>query len=397
MNHHPLRGINARRTPVAALFLTLCASSASALAAGGYTQTNLVTDDQEFLTSLGYSPATTIDPDLVNPWGIAFIPAPVHSPFWTSNNGTNTATLYDGLGNKIPLDVTVTGGPTGQVNGGFNFHLAGQPAPSAFIFAGENGTISEWNTTGPPFPTTSQVAVNNSSKNAVYKGLAEATVGGQHMLYATDFHNNRIDVFNNSYGSVINPPGAFTDPNLPKGYAPFGIQNIEGNLFVTYAKQLPGAHDDKAGPGNGVVDEFAADGHLIARVASRGGVLNSPWGVALAPSNFGEFAGDLLIGNFGDGLINVFDPHTFAFIAHLSDTNGDAIQIDGLWGLIFGDGAANGLPNGLYFTAGIGDEAHGLFGVLTPVPVPASLPLLGCAMVWLATRRRVATRAAISA
>ena len=386
MQYFLSRRISTHRKPSAALFLTLCVSSAGA-AAGGYVQSNLVTDDQAFLTSQGYTPAAHVDPLLQNPWGIAFFPGNPGNPLWTANNGTNSATLYDGQGNKIPLNVTVSGAPTGQVNGGFNFHLAGQVNNSLFIFASENGTISEWNTDGAVFSNTSQVAVDHSSTGAIYKGLAEATVGGAHRLYATNFHSGQVEVFDSNYGSVINPPGAFTDPNLPVGYVPFGIQNIQGDLFVTYAKAA-GA-DDVPGIGHGFVDVYHADGTLVSRVASRG-VLNSPWGVALAPASFGEFAGDLLIGNFGDGLINVFDSTTHAFIDHLVDINGEAIQIDGLWGLIFGAGALNAAPNDLYFTAGIGDEAHGLFGVLNPapVPLPASLPLLTGALGWLGLRRR---------
>lgn len=377
-----------RHASTAAVVCSLALASTGALAADGYNQLNLVTDDQAVLTGLGYSPAATVDRSLVNPWGIAFVPQ-FHSPFWTSNNGTNTTTLYDGHGIKQPLTVAVTGGPTGQVNGGFNFKQPSEANASLFIFSSEGGTISSWNTDGVSFPLAASVAVNNAGTGAVYKGLAEATVNGtHHQLYATDFHNGRIDVFNSSFGSVVNPTGAFTDPDLPTGYAPFGIQNINGDLYVTYAKQNAARHDDRAGPGNGVVDVFGADGTLLARVASRGGVLNSPWGVALAPSDFGQFAGDLLIGNFGDGLINVFDPHTFNYVAHLSDANGDAIQIDGLWALTFGKDAKNGIANGLYFTAGIAGEAHGLFGALTPVPVPGSLPLLGGALLWLAARRR---------
>lgn len=385
MHYHQFQRAAKRHLGSAALCLML--GSNTAFAVGGYDQQNLVTDDQAFLTSHGYIAATTVDPLLRNPWGIAFLPGNPGNPFWTANNGTNTSTLYDGVGTKFPLEVSVAGAPTGQVNGGFNFHLAGQANNSLFIFAGENGTLSEWNTNGLVFPTTTQVAVDNSASGAIYKGLAEATVGGEHRLYATNFSSGHVDVFDSSYGSVVNPPGAFTDPNLPVGFAPFGIQNIQGDLYVTYAKVNGG--DDVHGIGHGFVDVFHPDGTFASRFASRG-VLNSPWGIALAPSSFGEFAGDLLIGNFGDGLINVFDPTTHAFVDHLVDRNGEAIQIEGLWGLIFGDGAANANANGLYFTAGIGDEAHGLFGVLNPaaVPVPASLPLLVSGLGFVVIRWR---------
>ena len=366
--------LNPRRSASKTLtvFIALSmAGVATASFAGGYDQLNLVTDDQTNLVNSGYTPALHVDPSLVNPWGLAAAPT---SPMWVSNNGTGSSTLYDGAGTKIPLTVTVPGAPTGQVFGGGNFQLAGQPGNSLFIFASEDGTISQWNV---PVTTQAQVAVDNSALNSVYKGLATAKVGDANQLYATDFHNNRIDVFNSTYGSLQNGPGAFIDPNLPKGYAPFGIQNIGGDLFVTYAKQNAEKHDDVAGIGHGFVDVYHPDGSLVQRFASRG-TLNSPWGVALAPSTFGEFAGDLLIGNFGDGLINVFNPKTGQFIDHLVDRDGEAIVIDGLWGLAFGNNGANSSPNKLYFSAGINDEAHGLFGVLTPapVPLPASLSLL---------------------
>ena len=370
----------ARCSSLSAILLVLCSANVVA-ASGGYEQTNLVTDDQANLVSSGYQPAHTVDPNLINPWGISLGPT---TPIWISNAETGTSTLYDGAGNKIPLTVTVPGAPTGQVFGGGNFQLAGQPGPSFFVFASEDGTISQWNL---PITTQAQVAVDNSAGGSIYKGLAQAQVGNANQLYATDFHNNRIDVFDSHFGTVLNLPGAFTDPNLPEGYAPFGIQNIGGDLYVTYAKQDANAKDDLHGIGHGFVDIYQTDGTLLSRFASRG-VLNSPWGVALAPATFGEFAGDLLIGNFGDGLINVFDPNTHTFIDHLIDSDGEALVIDGLWGLAFGNGSNGAATNSLYFTAGISDEAHGLFGVIAPVPLPASLPLLSGAIALLAGIRR---------
>lgn len=389
--------------PLAPRALTACAVIAMALAspfatAGGYLQQNLVTDDQTNLTNSGYSPAAHVDPTLINPWGISF---GTSTPAWISNNGSGTSGLYRADGAKIPLDVTIpppagsppssTSSPTGQVFGGGAFQLAGQPNPSLFIFATEGGTIAQWN---QPVSTQAQTAVDNSAQHTVYKGLAAGMVGNAQQLYATDFHNNKIDVFDQNFGTVLTAPGKFTDATLPVGYAPFGIQNINGDLFVTYAKQLgPDNHDDKSGIGHGFIDVFQTDGTLLKRFASSG-VLNSPWGIALAPKSFGEFGGDLLVGNFGDGLINVFDPTTGAFVDHVVDAHGEAVIIDGLWALAFGNGSPGfgGGPtfdaNKLYFTAGINGEAHGLFGSIEAVPLPATLPLLSGALGGLLGVRR---------
>jgi len=255
-----------------------------------------------------------------------------------------------------------------------------------FIFSTEGGTIAAW----PGQPSTTAL-VAAQVDGAIYKGLAIGTVGGQDLLYATDFHGGKIDVFDANF--ALKPPGGFTDPNLPSGYAPFGIQNIGGNLYVTYAKQDADAEDDVAGPGNGFVDEFDANGNLIKRIASDN-TLNSPWGLALAPSNFGPFSNDLLVGNFGDGTINAFDLNTDTFVGQLKGPDGNPLQIEGLWGLGFGNGANAGPTNLLYFTAGLDDENHGLFGAIT-TPEPSSLALLisGLAVFGLRRRRRPGTTA----
>jgi uncharacterized protein (TIGR03118 family) len=343
--------------------------------ASAYAQFNLVSDLP------GMAPVT--DPNLVNPWGMS---SSGTGPIWVSDNGSDVSTLYNGAGQRFPvaspLVVTIPdGAPTGQVHNPTSGNFGG----AAFIFASENGGIDAWS------GGTSAVS-KFTSASAVYKGLAiGTTTGGSAQVYATDFHNNKIDVFNSSFGQVSSP-GAFTDPNLPTGYAPFGIQNIGGKLYVTYAVQdVPGAgHDDVAGPGNGIVDVFDTNGNFLQRLVSNGS-LNSPWGLALAPSNFGQFSGDLLVGNFGDGTINAFDPTTGAFLGTLDDPNGNPIVIEGLWGLLFGNGGNGGATDQLFFSAGIPGpdsiEDHGLFGDIT-VPEPSTLVMLASGLVLLGVRRR---------
>ena len=303
------------------------------------------------------------DASLVNGWGLVAGPT---TPWWTSNNGTNTSTLYNGTGGKVALTVSVPGGPTGTVfNGNANaFSVAqnGKSGAARFIFATEGGTILGWSPTVNG--TTALAGVDRSSTGAVYKGLTTLS----DKLYATDFHNGRVDVFDASWNPVST--SGFADKKLPKGYAPFGIQALGGNIFVTYAKQDAAKHDDLAGPGFGYVDEFTPDGQLVARVAS-GGRKNappsSPWGLAMAPAGWGVFAGDLLVGNFGNGRISAYQQRgsTWVFKGQLRHGDGTIVQLDGLWGIAFGNGAAAGPTTTLYFTAGPGDEKHGLFGSVT--------------------------------
>ncbi len=334
-----------------------------------YKQTNLVSD--------GAVPAGLTDPQLKNPWGIAAFPG---GPFWIADNGTGLSTLYDGTGNpqppQHPLVVTIPppkgspgtmAAPTGIVWNPNGQQFLVQPQLAAlFIFATEDGTISAWN------PTVSlqkaQLEADNSQvgAGAVYKGLALANNSGGVFLYATNFRAGTIDVFNSKFQQV-KLSGSFTDPHLPPGYAPFGIALLDGNLFVTYALQDSAKHDDQKGPGHGFVDVFDTDGNLITRFASRG-PLNSPWGMARAPLNFGPASGMFLIGNFGDGAINVFDSRG-NFRGQLRDPYRHTIHINGLWSIAFGI-AASATPNTLYFTAGINDEADGLFGSLRPVWTP---------------------------
>lgn len=311
------------------------------------------------------------DADLVNAWGLALNP---NGPAWVADNGTGVSTLYDGNGVKQALTVTIPppangtppSAPTGIVfSGGSDFVVTqgASSGPSRFIFATEEGTIAGW---APNVDMTNAILVVDPPNNtAIYKGLALAGTGTGHFLYATDFHNNKIDVFDSSFHPVT-MPGSFSDPRIPTGFAPFGIQNILGALYVTYAKQDEDAEDDVPGRGLGFVDVFDANGQLIRRFASRG-QLNAPWGVALAPANFGRFSNAILIGNFGDGRIHAFDPQSGEPEGALRDTDGRAIAIDGLWGLAFGNGVANQPTNTLFFTAGPDDEAHGLYGRIDPV------------------------------
>jgi uncharacterized protein (TIGR03118 family) len=334
-----------------------------------FKQTNLVSD--------GFVPAATIDPNLINPWGVAHSPI---GPFWVSDNGAGVATIYNGAGTKLkvfghsaitvaPLPGEASTSPTGEVfniaGSGFNISSGGKTAPSIFIFATEDGTISGWD---PAVNKGESVLAVNDSKvglGAVFKGLAIAQTDDGARLYAADFRNGIVDVFDRNFKQV----NSFTDPNLPKGYAPFNVQVLDGHLFVTFALQDQDKHDDVAGAGHGFVDEFDLEGHLLHRVASRG-VLNSPWGLAIAPPGFGEFANDLLVGNFGDGTINAFDPKTDHFVGKLLDPKGAPIVIGDLWSIIPGNGVKGGDPNKIYFTAGVKDEAHGLFGSLAAVEEP---------------------------
>jgi uncharacterized protein (TIGR03118 family) len=346
---------------------------------------------------------------LRNSWGVAFTPA--GSPFWIADNGTGCSTLYDGTGAKQSLQVSIPlpgnvvpstdckqpptpAAPTGTVkppltpaaptgiiwNPSPAFVVPGTVSPvnskgipAVFIFDTEDGTISAW-AGGLSPPANAVIAVDNSkipnaANGAVYKGLAFGVNVHGAFLFATNFRAGTIDVFGppNAPGGLFTPAktdGGFTDPQIPAGFAPFGIQNIDGDLFVTYAKQDAQKHDDVAGPGNGFVDVFDTDGHLLRRFASRGR-LNSPWGVARASFAFGQFSGDILVGNFGNGKINVFDSNG-RFIDQLEGPNGKPLAIDGLWTLTLG-GGANSSSDTLYFTAGPNGEKDGLFGTITPV------------------------------
>jgi uncharacterized protein (TIGR03118 family) len=306
--------------------------------------------------------ARITDPNLVNPWGMAAGPT---TPLWINNNGADVSSLYTGgVRGSIPaivgLNVAIPqGAPTGIVfnsTPGFTIAMGGTTGPAAFIFDSEAGVISAWMRTNPIQP---QAVTEATTPDAVYKGLAIATSSHGPRIYATNFHAGTVDVFDDHFNPV-NTPGAFTDPSIPAGFAPFGIQELNGKLFVTYAMQDADKHDDVAGPGNGFVDVYSNDGALLRRLIAHG-ALNSPWALVIASRHFGPFGGDLLVGNFGDGAINAYDPHNGAFEGTLMNRDGNQIKINGLWALRFGNGVT-GTPDDLLFTAGIGDEDHGLFG-----------------------------------
>jgi uncharacterized protein (TIGR03118 family) len=367
------------------------------LLSGNVLQTNLVSD----LPGV----AAVQDPHLVNPWGIAESSG---SPFWISDNNAGVSTLYNTAGVPQSLVVSIpspgdplgaSGTPTGtafnigaatgafKVNG-FTKTGGATSAAAVFLFATEDGTIVGWNPGVNPqgfdvnrAGTYGIIAVPPSPDGAVYKGLSIASGNGApiastdpnstFLLYATNFHSGQVEAYDPDFMPATLPTGAFSDSDLPKGYAPFNVQLLGGKVYVTYAKQDKDAHDDVSGPGNGFVDVYNLDGtpglaNGNARLVSRG-PLDSPWGLAIAPASFGSLAGDLLVGNFGDGFINAFDPATGQFLGQLNDPDGEPMQIDGLWALKVGNGSNGGDSNKVYFTAGLFDETHGLFGSLTPV------------------------------
>jgi len=322
-----------------------------------YAQHNLVSDG-------AVAADHSNDSDLVNPWGLA---ASSTSPWWIADNQTNKSTLYNGSGVKQGLVVNMLGSPTGIVfNSGSQFVIPGH-GKAVFIFDGEDGTISGWPGSGNQvfdFPIVPPAG-------SVYKGLAFAHTNSGDFIYATNFHEGTVDVWDGSFTKIN---GGFVDQTIPPGYAPFGIQNIGGTIYVTYALQDATAHDDVPGVGHGYVNAFDAAGNLLHRVQSKG-PLNSPWGLALAPASFGKFGGDLLVGNFGDGRIHAFDMKIEGNGENRQDgplhsTEGRPIEIDGLWSLQFGNGANAGSKDTLFFTAGPFDEQHGLFGTLTPAGPP---------------------------
>jgi uncharacterized protein (TIGR03118 family) len=321
--------------------------------------------------------AQITDPTLQNAWGISL--SPTAGAFWISSNGQNLSELYGGdvNGSAIsqPFKVAIPGGaPTGQVFNGtgsltdFLVTDGTNTKPAAFIFASEDGRITGWNpTVGGAAP--SKTAENGfvATDGAIYKGLALGQVGGANFLFATDFHNGKIDVVDGQFHQVqlgANGFETFTDPNIPQGYAPFGIANIGGKLYVSFAKQDADAHDDVRGKGNGFIDVFETNGHFDGRLVSRGD-LNSPWGMVQAPAGFGDFAGDLLVGNFGDGRIHAFNSTTGKELGTLGSSQGRPLVIEGLWGLAFGNGHTAGDANSLYFASGPDGEAHGLVGKIT--------------------------------
>jgi len=324
-----------------------------------YQVTRLVSDQAA-------SGAVTTDPNLVNPWGIAYGPT---TYFWLANQGTSTTTVYDGLGNKpaVPIVVSspsvvghVMGGPTGVVfNGSAGFSgFSGDE----FILASLDGCLCGWSA-----GTITTRRVDNSGAGALYTGLATATVGANTYLYVANFTAGTIDVFDGTYAPISLGASALVDPTLPAGFSPYNVQVLGTKLYVTYAQRTPPALRETTGAGLGYVSVFNLDGSFVNRVAS-GGSLNAPWGIALAPANFGPFSGALLVGNFGDGRITAFNATTGAELGQLKGPNNLPLAISGLWGLTFGNGGSAGATNHLYVTAGPQAETHGLFAVINYGP-----------------------------
>jgi uncharacterized protein (TIGR03118 family) len=344
-----------RLLSTSALVLTLAVAAFTARPAkaqNAFVESNLVSNIP------GLAAAT--DTNLINPWGLAFSAT---SPFWVSDAGTGLSTVYTGAGVIESLVVTIPppagqsnpAAPTGIIANSAAGFLGSGTATAHFIFSTEDGTLSAWSS-----GSAAVLKVDYSAYHAVFKGLASGASGGSNFIYASDFHNSQVDVFNSNYAQVT-LAGSFTDASLPAGYAPFGIQNINGQIFVTYALQDSSSNNDLGGPGNGFVDIFDTSGNLLRRFISQG-VLNSPWGVAVAPVGFGPFAGDVLVGNFRDGRINAFDPQSGEWLGALEDANGLTISVIGLWAIAFGNGHDNASPQNLYFTAGINGQSGGLLG-----------------------------------
>ncbi len=334
-----------------------------------YTRHDLVSD--------GFVQSDQTDSNLKNPWGLVFNP---RSDVWLSDAGSGVSTLYDGSGKPAPLVVKIPGGdPTGIVynhSSAFVVSKGGNSGPSSFLFATEKGRISGWN-----YNVDSSNAItvidNGRKTHAIYKGLAIVDSGASPMLYAADFHNARIDVFDKDFHAVNLSPSKFSDPALPTGFAPFGIQNINGDLYVTYAKQDVAKRDDVHGAGQGFVDVYSPDGELKQRLVSRDH-LNAPWGLARAPADFGKFGNSLLVANFGDGTISAYDIASGKFQGQLMTPDHRPLKIDGLWGIAFGNGQRNQPANALFFTAGPDHEKHGVYGRIDT----AAQPEAGGAAPW---------------
>jgi uncharacterized protein (TIGR03118 family) len=361
------------KTVLRSLALTFLLSSFTF--AQHYTQTNLLTD------GITVTPAATQSPDthLKNPWGLV---RSATSPWWISDNNDGSSVLLTGTGSVIPINPNgivvvpnapsqpAPGSPTGIVfNGNANAFLLSAGNPADFIFVSEDGTISAWNPTVNK--ASAVIVVNNSqvpdaARGAVYKGATISVFRGKPYLYVTNFRAARVEVYDSNFKRVRLGEEAFDDDCIRDGFAPFNIQAIGENLYVTYAKQDAAKHDDVAGAGLGFVAVFSPSGRRLARL-DHGDWFNAPWGVVLAPGEFGKFSHSLLVGNFGSGWIAAFNPVSGRFEGFVRNPDNTILGIDGLWGLEFGNGGSAGPSNTLYFTAGPNDENDGLFGTLTPV------------------------------
>jgi uncharacterized protein (TIGR03118 family) len=377
---------SARSAAVAACTLTLAAcggggSSASAPmptptpTTPGFTDTALVSNGTGVVAT-----TTIIDANLQNPWGIAFAPG---QPIWIADNNSNLSTLYSGTGTIETAAVTgsndtgiaipasaaaVQANPTGQVyngTGGFMIATSKGQESALFIFDGEGGTLAAWAPdSGATAVTAYDDGIANGADHAVYKGLALGAVNGTNYLYATDLHNNKIDVFDTTFSKPAAMQGLFVDPDMAAGFVPFGIAALNDKLYVSYAMQDTAMHDEVTGTGLGYVDTYDFSGNFLGRVVSAG-ALNAPWGMAIAPSGFGSLAGDLLVGNFGDGHINIYSA-SGASVGALSVSNGGVVAIPGLWSLVFGNGDSDKPTTTLFYTAGFTDQTDGVLGSIAP-------------------------------
>ena len=349
-------------------------------AATVYFQTNLASDVS------GMAP--NLDSHLKNPWGMSFGPA---TPFWVSNQGSNDATLYSGTGAPQALIVSTPPSPTGQV---FNFtpsFLLPTGGKALFIFDSLSGTISGWNA-AQGNPAGVAVTEFTATDGAAFTGLAIANNGSGDFLYASDFANGRIDVFNGSFGATT-LAGGFVDPSLPAGYSPYNIQTVAGKLYVEYDKVDPVTHRPTTTANTGIVDVFDLNGNLLQRLVTNAN-LNSPWGVTQAPAGFGSFAGDILVGNFGDGTISAFNPVTGFFDGKLSTQSGNPIVDGGLWALNFRAPGSGFDPNTLFINAGINNQADGLFAEIQVVPEPSTLVIVALAAIALIAAKPAKSRPA---
>jgi uncharacterized protein (TIGR03118 family) len=343
------------KTKILFVFLFLLIPFFAHAAKKQYVVTNLVSDQP--------GEAAIQDPNLVNPWGVAL--SSTGGPFWVSDNETGVSTLYSGDVDgspfqTVPLVVTIPNGvPTGIVfNPTSDFVITDgtSSAPAFFIFVSESSTVSGWNPTVPPI-TEAHIATTITDAN--FKGLALGSNATGNFLYLADFHGHQIVVLDTNF-AVTTLSGSFTDPDVPEEYSPFNIQNIGGKLYVMYALANEESDEEIPGPGRGFVSVFDTDGNLLQHLIAHGR-LNAPWGVALAPADFGPLSNALLVGNFGNGRINAYDPNTGEFLGRLK-TNEPGDRIDGLWAITFGNGVSSGDTNKLYFSAGPDEETHGLFG-----------------------------------
>jgi uncharacterized protein (TIGR03118 family) len=346
-NHTISKTLLAVGAIAAVLGLASCKSTTTATSTSTYQVTNLVSD------TIAEFPGTRSDPNLINAWGMAVDNA---GNFYIAANNGGDLVVYDASGNQTHAAINVPS-PTGSTGGTPNGVVVNSTTDfggNIAITSTEDGIIAAWKT-----GNAATVTVDNSASNTVYKGLAMASSGGKNYLYATDFHHGKIDVFDMNFAHVT-LSGSFSDGSIPAGFAPFGIANIGGNIYVTYARQKVSLHDDSAGAGMGYINVFKPDGTSGTRFASQG-TLNSPAGLALAPAGFGDFKNDILIPNFGDGTISAYDI-SGNFVGQMKDQNGALIHIGGLWAIEFGTSGAD--LNTLHFNAGPNEETHGLVGII---------------------------------